>query len=129
MRRISSISAANASRIDGWPGSSPGELLGRDFGDVVALDQLEIARRGRTDTGGDEAMVYEIDLLARDGRRVRVEVMSWLILRDGKPQGTYGTARFLEPAVAALAAALPDREGADGAERLGAASPPGSPRS
>jgi len=115
-----------AERIGGY---APGELLGRDFGDVVALDQLEIARRGRTDTGGDEAMVYEIDLLARDGRRVRVEVMSWLILRDGKPQGTYGTARFLEPAVAALAAALPDRDGADGSERLGAASADSSSRS
>lgn len=115
-----------AERVGGY---ARGELLGRDFGDVIAPEHLEVARRGRTDAGGDEAMVYEIDLLARDGRRVRVEVMSWLILRDGKPQGIYGTARFLEPAVAALAAGLSDRDERDAAERLGAASADSSSRS
>lgn len=100
-----------AERVGGY---APGELLGRNFGDVVAVDQLELARRGRSEDDDPElAMVYEIDLIAREGRRVRVEVMSWLILRNGVPRGVYGTARFLDPADAAIAqtgASIPRRE-------------------
>jgi Holliday junction resolvase-like predicted endonuclease len=39
--------------------------------------------------------VYEIDIITKDGRRVRLEVSTRLILRDGKPIGVQGIARDL----------------------------------
>src|SRR6185436_361624 len=39
--------------------------------------------------------VYEIDLISKQGRRVRLEVSTRLIFSDGKPVGVQGIARDL----------------------------------
>ena len=41
--------------------------------------------------------VYQVELLAKDGRRVPVEISSWLVVRDGALAGICGVARLLGP--------------------------------
>src|SRR5258705_4598106 len=39
--------------------------------------------------------VYEVDIIAKDGRRVRLEISTRLILSNGKPIGVQGIGRDL----------------------------------
>lgn len=89
-----------AERLGGY---RPGELIGRNFAELVAPEYLEIARRGRNpDLGPDEPTVYELEMVAKAGGYVRVEVSSWLMLREGVATGAFGFARPVRESVAAL---------------------------
>ena len=80
--RITSCNAAGE-RLLGWPA---GEIIGRNVADLIALD-------GPATTGGGTAPAptlaakngepFRLDLLARDGRRVPVEINSWTIAGNG----------------------------------------------
>ena len=62
--------------------------------DVLAPEYREPRRRlleSRLD-GGD-VLAYEAEYLARDGRRIPVEIRSGLIFREGEPVGVLGIAR------------------------------------
>ena len=63
--------------------------------DVIAPESLETAlEEMRKKVRGETASTfYEIDILARDGRRVPVEVSSRLIYENGRPVGVQGIAR------------------------------------
>jgi len=62
------------------------QLLAPESGDL-AFDML------RTKLGGAERTTYELAVLARDGRKVFLEISSRLQFQDGKPVGVHGIAR------------------------------------
>lgn len=70
------------------------EIIGENLGEFFPPDQLEtvkenllrkLIKRGETS--------YETEVIAKDGRRVPVEVSSRLIFEDGSPVGIQGAAR------------------------------------
>ncbi len=76
-------------------GYTHGELLAMNLSDLLAPDHLDRSRQvllQKIQEGGG-ATTYELELVARDGRRVPVEVSTRLILENGKPRGVQGIAR------------------------------------
>jgi diguanylate cyclase (GGDEF)-like protein/PAS domain S-box-containing protein len=71
------------------------EVLSMKMSDVIVPEQLEQARDAFVrKLGGDESSTfYELDILAKDGRHIPVEVSTRLIFREGKPVGVQGIAR------------------------------------
>ena len=82
-------------RLLGWPA---GEITGRNIADILARDE-------RDTTGGltapaptlqaENGVLFQLDLLARDGRRIPVEVSSWTAFEDGQPIGRQAICRDL----------------------------------
>jgi two-component system cell cycle sensor histidine kinase/response regulator CckA len=71
------------------------ELIGRPLEEVVppeALESLQQARLGKLELEVD-ASLYEHELIAKDGRRIEVEVASRLITENGEPVGTEAICR------------------------------------
>jgi two-component system, cell cycle sensor histidine kinase and response regulator CckA len=61
---------------------------------VVAPDYLEKARRMLTGRlAGKEEMIYDLEVVAKDGRRIAVEVNARLVYQNGVPCGVQGIAR------------------------------------
>ncbi len=71
------------------------EVCAMNFATLVAPAHAPIARRmlRRKLTGEVEDTRYEIDIVARDGRRIPVEVHTSLLYQDGRPVGIQGIAR------------------------------------
>ncbi len=62
--------------------------------DVAAPEYLELVTQMRArKLAGEESTTYEMELIAKDGRRVPLEVSTRLIYQDGKPVGVQGIAR------------------------------------
>jgi diguanylate cyclase (GGDEF)-like protein/PAS domain S-box-containing protein len=61
---------------------------------VVVPEHLELARRmiGQKQEG-DESTRYELEITAKDGRRVPLEISTRLIIKDGRAVGVQGIAR------------------------------------
>ena len=75
-------------------GYSREEALNMNIVQTVAPESLEkalemIARKLQ----GEEVTAYDLDIIAKDGRRVAVEVNTKLIFQDGAPVGVQGIAR------------------------------------
>ncbi|KXK07431.1 MAG: diguanylate cyclase/phosphodiesterase [Acidobacteria bacterium OLB17] len=75
-------------------GYSSEELVGMNYVDVVAPDFLDIAsnmtpRRSEH----DKPTMYEIEIVAKDGHRVTLEVSTRLIYQDGVAVGVQGLGR------------------------------------
>ncbi|HJR09169.1 MAG TPA: PAS domain S-box protein [Pyrinomonadaceae bacterium] len=70
------------------------EAVRLNIAQVVAPDHLARAREmmSRKETV-DEATVYELDIIAKDGRRVPLEVSTRLVYENGQPCGVQGIAR------------------------------------
>ena len=80
-------------RITGY---SWAEAAGMNIADVIAPEDLDLARQAIANkASGKAATVYELDLIAKDGRRVRLEVSTRVIQRGGKAVGVQGLARDL----------------------------------
>jgi PAS domain S-box-containing protein len=80
-------------RITGY---SRAEAMKLNVADVIAPEYLNLARDMMAHKAAENvSTVYEIDLLSKKGRRVRLEVSTRLIFRDGKPIGVQGIARDL----------------------------------
>jgi len=80
-------------RITGY---SREETITMNVADVIAPEYLNLAREMIAHkTAEHVSTVYEIDLISKKGRRVRLEVSTRLIFRDGKPVGVQGIARDL----------------------------------
>lgn len=80
-------------RITGY---SREETMTMNIADVVAPEYLNLAREMIAHkTAEHVSTVYEVDLISKKGRRVRLEVSTRLIFRDGKPVGVQGIARDL----------------------------------
>ncbi len=80
-----------AERLSGYDRS---EIIGTRFDQFVAPEYLPLACEKITKKLGDkEQTSYEIEVIAKDGRRVPVELSSALILKHGVPAGIQGIAR------------------------------------
>jgi len=70
------------------------EILKMNASDLVAAEYVGLTRQMTDERlAGRERTTYEIELIAKDGRRVPVEVSTCLIERDGKVVGVQGAAR------------------------------------
>ena len=70
------------------------EICQLNITQIVAPDHLEKAREmTRRQLAGERVTAYEIEIIAKDGHRVTVEVNSSLIFKDGVPVGVRGIAR------------------------------------
>ncbi|HEX6284457.1 MAG TPA: PAS domain S-box protein, partial [Pyrinomonadaceae bacterium] len=80
-------------RITGY---SRAETMNMNVADVIAPEYLGLAREMIAHKAAEHvSTVYEIDIISKQGRRVRLEVSTRLIFRDGKPVGVQGIARDL----------------------------------
>jgi len=80
-------------RITGY---SREETVKMNVADVIAPEYLDLAREMTLHKAAEHIpTVYEIDIISKSGRRVRLEVSTRLVLRDGKPVGVQGIARDL----------------------------------
>jgi PAS domain S-box-containing protein len=70
-------------------------LGGLNIAQVVAPEHLELAKRmtARKLTDPSALTVYEVDIIARDGRRLTLEVSTRIAYRDGRPVAVEGIAR------------------------------------
>lgn len=75
-------------------GYSLAEILTLNMEDIVAPEYLNDARNMiRQKLAGQSITAYEVEVLAKDGRRIAVEVNTSLVLQDGIPIGVQGIAR------------------------------------
>jgi PAS domain S-box-containing protein/putative nucleotidyltransferase with HDIG domain len=82
---------ATALRLTGF---TLDEVRGKPYSTVVAPEYLEVTRENvRRKLAGAGPTTYEIELVAKDGRRIPIEVSSQLLLADGRPVGIQGIAR------------------------------------
>ncbi len=80
-------------RITGY---SREEASTMNVADVIAPEYLNLAREMIAHKASEKvSTVYEIDIISKEGRRVRLEVSTRLIFRDGKPVGVQGIGRDL----------------------------------
>jgi PAS domain S-box-containing protein len=80
-------------RITGY---SREEAALMNVADVIAPEYLNLAREMIAHKASEKvSTVYEIDIITKEGLRVRLEVSTRLIFRDGKPVGVQGIARDL----------------------------------
>lgn len=76
-------------------GYRPDEIIGRNFAEFIAPEYLERARRGADEDALKAPQTYEVDFLPKHGGRLRLEISSRLILRDGVAHEVHGVARRL----------------------------------
>lgn len=80
-------------RITGY---SREEAAMMNVADVIAPDYLNLAREMIAHKATEKvSTVYEIDIISKQGRRVRLEVSTRLIFSEGKPVGVQGIGRDL----------------------------------
>ncbi|HEX6718870.1 MAG TPA: PAS domain S-box protein [Pyrinomonadaceae bacterium] len=80
-------------RITGY---SREEAVMMNVADVIAPEYLKLAREMIAYKANEKvSTVYELDIITKDGPRVRLEVSTRLIFSDGKPVGVQGIARDL----------------------------------
>lgn len=80
-----------AERLSGYDRS---EIIGKHFEQFVAPEYLPLACENISKKLDDkEQTSYELEVIAKDGRRVPVELSSALILKQGVPVGIQGIAR------------------------------------
>jgi PAS domain S-box-containing protein len=80
-------------RITGYSREEAAKL---NVADVIAPEDLNLAREMIARKASEKvSTVYEIDIITKQGRRVRLEVSTRLIFSDGKPVGVQGIARDL----------------------------------
>jgi diguanylate cyclase (GGDEF)-like protein/PAS domain S-box-containing protein len=76
-------------------GYSREELLGKPIHNLVVPEHVERARDAmeKKMRGEATATFYEVDIVAKDGRRIPLELSTRLITRDGQPVGVQGIGR------------------------------------
>jgi diguanylate cyclase (GGDEF)-like protein/PAS domain S-box-containing protein len=87
---FTSINAAGE-RITGY---ARDEVLGMNFAQVIAPEYLELARQMMArKLAGEPPRVYELDIIAKGGQRISLELSTRLLRQDGVPVGIQGIAR------------------------------------
>jgi PAS domain S-box-containing protein len=88
--RITSLNSAGE-KITGY---SLQEAMSMHLTDAVAPEFLERAHQITADAlAGKENMVNDLEIIAKDGRRISIEISNSVILHDGVPIGVQGIAR------------------------------------
>jgi diguanylate cyclase (GGDEF)-like protein/PAS domain S-box-containing protein len=89
--RITSVNVAGE-RVSGY---SRDELLGTHIYRLLVPEHVERAREAAAKKLRGEATstFYEVDMVAKDGRHIPLELSTRLIYRDGKPIGVQGVGR------------------------------------
>ncbi len=88
--KVSSVNKAGE-LITGYPRD---ELVGKDLSEFLSDASTEVSRRMLDrKLAGEERTNFEVDLRAKFGNHVTVEISSRLILKDGQPLGVQGIAR------------------------------------
>ena len=88
--RITSVNRATE-RLSGY---SRAELLTLTIDQLVESSSRPVMRAMlERKLAGEERTIYEVEMRAKDGRSVPLEVSARLILRDGIPAGVQGIAR------------------------------------
>ena len=88
--RYTSVNEA-VERITGYTRE---EALASTLSQIIVPEDLELVRNMISrKVGGEEATTYELQIIAKDGGRIALEVTSRLIVRDGTPVGVHGIAR------------------------------------
>jgi PAS domain S-box-containing protein len=84
---------SSGERITGY---SREEAAKMNVADVIAPEYLNLAREMIAHKASEKvSTVYEIDIITKQGKRVRLEVSTRLIFSDGQPIGIQGTGRDL----------------------------------
>ena len=72
------------------------EAMKMNVADVIAPEYLNLAREMIAQKASQKvSTVYEIDIISKQGRRIRLEVSTRLVFREGRPIGVQGIARDL----------------------------------
>jgi PAS domain S-box-containing protein len=88
-------------------GYSRRELLAMSASDLIAPEHRELAERMvENQLAGKPAETHELILLAKDGRRVPIEISNWVLHENGQPSGIQGIARDMTERLATNAALL-----------------------
>src|SRR5829696_3812442 len=75
-------------------GYSRDEIVGHNYAEFIPRDHIRQVRHSfRSKLTKDGETFYEVDVIAKDGRRVPVEISSRAIYQDGVLVGVQGTAR------------------------------------
>ena len=76
-------------------GYSREEAAGKNFVSIVAPESVSAVRDmlRRKQAGDVERTQYEVEIIARDGRRIPLEIHTSLLDQDGQPAGVHGIAR------------------------------------
>lgn len=75
-------------------GYTVAEALQMSMADTVALeDQPKVLEMMRRKLAGEKATAYEIEIIAKDGRRIPLEVNTKYVYQHGVPVGVQGIAR------------------------------------
>ncbi len=70
------------------------DILNTPIAAIVAPEYMEtMIRMFDRKVEGESLTAYELEIIAKDGRRLTFEVSSRLVLRDGQPAGVQGMAR------------------------------------
>lgn len=70
------------------------EVLALSLDAIVAPEYLDKAREMlRRKLAGDDVTAYELEIVAKDGRRIAIEANTKLVFHDGVPVGVQGIAR------------------------------------
>ena len=86
-------------------GYRPEELIGRRIDAYIAPDQLALTHGMlASKIAGAASSSYDLDLVAKDGRRVTLEIASRLAMDDGRPVAIHGIARDVSARRAAVVA-------------------------
>jgi PAS domain S-box-containing protein len=82
---------SSGERITGY---SSDETMRMNVADVIAPEYLELARTMTAKkTSGSSPTIYELEIVAKNGSRLRLEVNTQLIFSKGKPVGVQGIGR------------------------------------
>jgi PAS domain S-box-containing protein len=75
-------------------GYSREEMLRKNITDVLAYEDVELARQMMArKLAGESLTTYDLEIRAKDGRRLALEVSTRLLHQGGKPVGVQGIAR------------------------------------
>lgn len=80
--------------VESVTGYTQTELMGKNMSEFLTPESTESARRmTERKLAGEERTNYEVDVPAKDGRILTLEISSRLIVNQGKPAGVQGVAR------------------------------------
>lgn len=93
MERFTAVNPA----VEAITGYKPEEIVGMRLADILTSESVLHSRRmlDQKVDDGNNTTTYNVDILAKDGHRVPLEISSWIIYEDGRPVGVQGIARDL----------------------------------